>query len=104
MKRYSKGFIILKKDLASNKVQKKEYKNDFYEYWIYKEKTSSLMGIDGKYLGTGDFELSVIIACEHNSNHIKGETEKAYFVEGYRFTDDEQGNDLSEYRNKTGGR
>lgn len=102
MKRYSKNFIILKKDLANKIVQKKEYKNEFYEYWIYEEGKGTLLGLDGKPIGDGNFKLKSIIACEHNSNHIKGETPKAYLVEGLKFTNDKNGKDLAIYLNKTG--
>ena len=97
MKRYSKTFIILNKDLENKTVQKKEYKDEFYEYWIYKEGKSSILGLDGKAVGDGNFQLSAIIACEHNSNHIKEQTNKGMLIEGLKFTNDKHGNDLSEY-------
>jgi len=102
MKRYSKNFIILNKDLENKTVQKKEYKDEFYEYWIYREGQSSLLGLDGKPMGNNRKELYAIITCEYNSTHIKEETPKGYLIEGLKFTNDKHGNDLSEYLGKTG--
>lgn len=74
---------------------------EFYEYWIYKKGQSSLLGTDGKHIGNKKFSLKAIIVCEHNSKRIKKETPKAYLIEGIRFTNDGNGNDLATYLSKT---
>ena len=97
MKRFSKEFAILKEDLKNKIVQKKNYKTEYTEYWIYKEGETSLIDVFGKKIGDGNFKLKYIIACDYGTNHISKETSKAYFVTGVRFDEE----DLRNYLNKT---
>jgi hypothetical protein len=99
MIRPSKWYIILKKDLESGTVKKKNWK-DLIEYWVYNPKKSDLVAPDGEQLELEDSELSSIIAC--GREHIQDDDERRLFIEGVKFTDDIEGNDLAEYLKKTG--
>lgn len=92
-------FTIFKKDLNSGLIKKKERKN-LIEYWIYRQKESPLYSLDGKKMKTNEIDkLHCIILCD--KDHITEEGQKGYFVNGVRFTDDERGNDLTNYLRKT---
>lgn len=95
---YALGFALHKKDFKNGTVIKKKHK-EFTEYWIYKQKESNLVGIDGNPLLLQDKSnsyLYCIIVCE--SNHIMSQTNEVIKVAGVRFTEE----DINVYLRKTG--
>jgi len=95
--RYSKDYIIIKKDLDENFVKVHEYKG-IVEYWCYKAKKSRIFKLDGskaKLRNIDDASLSAIIVCNDN---YKDEKKNTFLIKGYRFTE----NDLDNYLRKTG--
>lgn len=97
MVKYSKNFILIKKDLDSGHVKIHSYKS-VVEYWCYKAKKSHIFKLDGKpavLSNIEDAELSKIIVCNDN---FKENKENTWIVAGYRF----DGQDLEDYLKKTG--
>lgn len=97
MIRPSNGLVILNKDLQSGLVKKKNYDN-LIEYWVYGAKESNLVlpkGFKRELKDRNDITLKSIIVCE--SNHITKKTDKGFFVNGVKFTED----DLKSYLEKT---
>ena len=97
MIRYSKNFVIIKKDLKDGFVKKHVYKT-IVEYWCYKAKKSHIFKLDGskaKLRNIDDAELSCIIICD---DHFKEDKENTWLIKGYRF----DGQDLQDYLAKTG--
>lgn len=101
MQRYSDAFNIRKTDIGKS-VIKKTYK-ELTEWWIYREREGRFVDLTGQKMKTGDRYLYCVIACEGNYG-IRQENEEFIAVEGMKFTDDECGDDLTDYLHKTGGR
>lgn len=96
--RPSKIFNIFRKDLKNGSIRKKEYK-DIVEYWIYKYRESAILNPIGEKILSGDKYLYAIIAC--GRSHITSENENKLEIEGIRFKNDLDGNDLDDYLKKT---
>ena len=94
----SKMFVLLQKDLDDGLVKVKE-RNDFIEYWIYEYEKSDLLSTTGKYLLNTNKKLKSVIMCARN--HIQCKEGERIFIEGVRFTDDLNGQNLDEYLKKT---
>lgn len=95
--RYSKNWILIKKDLDGGFIKIHTYKN-VVEYFIYKEKKSHIFKLDGSKAtirNIDDAELYCIIVCD---DHYKEEKDNTYMVKGFRFTEQ----DLDDYLKKTG--
>jgi hypothetical protein len=95
-----KGFIIYKKDLISQIVQKKPYKTNI-EFWIYKHRsieTSLVLSPTAKKTleEQSPIYLQSIIVSRDTSEFIK-ETKDYFLVQGIKF--DEK--DLDDYLSKT---
>ena len=96
MVRYSKSYIIIKKDLEEGFVKKHTYKS-VVEYWCYKAKKSRIFKLDGSpatLRNIDDATLSCIIVC---NDHFKEEKDNTFIVKGYRFDE----NDMEDYLRKT---
>lgn len=94
--RYSKNYIIIKKDLEEGFVKILSYKS-VVEYWCYKSKKSRIFKLDGKpaiLRNIDDAELFCIIVAD---NYYKEPKENTYLIKGFRFTE----NDLEDYLRKT---
>jgi len=95
--RYSKDYILIKKDLVEGFVKKHNYKN-VVEYWIYQARKSHIFKLDGtkaKLRNIDDAELKCIIVCD---DHYKEDKKNTFLIKGYRFTE----KDLDDYLRKTG--
>lgn len=94
--RYSKNYILIKKDLDEGFVKNHTYKS-VVEWWCYKEKKSRIFQLNGKpasLRNIDDAELSAIIVCD---DHFKEEKAHTVLVKGFRFTE----KDLEDYLRKT---
>jgi len=95
-----KGFLIYKKDLISQIVQKKPYKTNI-EFWIYKHRpieTSLVLSPTAKKTleEQSPIYLQAIIVSRDTSEFIK-ETKDYFLVQGIKFDD----KDLDDYLSKT---
>jgi len=100
MQRFSARFVIQKKDLDSGKVIIKYYKG-IREYWVYRQKETNLIDPEGNKLLGQDLKLYCIIACSDQDKPVTSENEHTFSIKGVRFTNDLDGNDLSDYLSKT---
>lgn len=94
--RYSKNWILIKKDLVDGFIKKHSYKN-VVEYFIYQARKSHIFKLDGKKAilrNIADAELSCIIVCD---DHYKEEKDNTWIIKGFKFTE----NDLEDYLIKT---
>ena len=91
------GFLIIKKDLKSGSIEKKRYK-DIIEYWVHRQKESSLVDRLGQTLKLRNKEnsyLYAIIVCSEERDVT--DYGKSFLVRGIRFTDEH----INEYLEKT---
>lgn len=101
MIRPSKHFVIKDNDIKEGFVIKKRYK-DLDEYWVYRNtKSSSLVNVMCKPLEIEEKYLFAIISCGNNHITLRNEEKKFVEIEGMRFTDDLESNDLDDYLRKT---
>lgn len=98
MVRYGNAFPIFYSELNKGLVKIHNYK-DYTEYWIHRYLPSSVIGPSGNPLLSDETYLWGIVVCL--PNHIKDKNDKEFLVEGVRFTNDEKGQDIETYLNKT---
>lgn len=100
MIRPSKHFAIIKKDLENGLVKKKEHAG-LIEYWAYRRKKSSIVSPTGGNFLSDDVKLHAIVVCARDHITLDNK-EKGYFeIEGIKFTNDIESNDLDDYLKKT---
>jgi hypothetical protein len=97
--RYSDAFNIKKKDTGKSVILK--HREGLAEWWIYREKKSRFTDAFGKKLNTGETYLYCIVVCEDTNDGIRQQNEEYIAIEGVKFTNDDKGNDLDDYLNKT---
>ena len=101
----SDTFMIIKQDLEAGIIEKKIH-DGMLEYWIYSSPNASKMGTHGMIVGTtGDVTekvLKYIIMSENKPEHINCDHVNNIVVSGIRFSDDDMGQDLTDYLGKTG--
>ena len=86
-----------KKDIESKAVQKKKHEN-VIEYWVYRQKESSLVDKLGKVLKLQNKEntyLYAIVVCSEEKDIT--EHDKSFLVRGIKFTE----KDINKYLGKT---
>lgn len=101
MVKVSPAFVILQRDLDSGLVKKQETRDGMIEYWVYKRKVSDLISPRGNNYLTNEKELYAIILCPRDHITTKDEEHGGrIFMEGCRFTNDIEGQDLEDYLRK----
>lgn len=101
MMRPSKYFVIKDDDIKNGFVIKRRYK-DLNEYWVYRNtKSSSLVNVMCKPMAIEEKYLFAIISCGDNHITLRDNEQKFVEIEGMRFTDDLESNDLDNYLCKT---
>jgi len=98
--RYGDAYNISKKDTGKSVILK--HNKGLAEWWIYRQKKSRFIDTFGKKLKEDEKYLYCIIACDGANDGIRQQNEGFIAVEGVKFTNDENGEDLDDYLYKTG--
>jgi hypothetical protein len=101
----SDTLMIIKNDLKAGIVKEVIY-DGMKEYWIYSNPNAAKMNTQGQIVGKteeiGEQKLKYIIMCENKPEHINCDHVNNIVISGIRFSNDDLGQDLSDYLLKTG--
>lgn len=96
--RYSDAFNIRKSDIGKSVILK--HSKYLAQWWIWRQRNSRFVDLVGKKMKTNDNYLYCIIACDDADDGIRQENEEFIAIEGIKFTNDDKGNDLDDFKRK----